>query len=73
MKLNKLCIAALVAGSFGMTSCSDDFLNEEQITQHDTEYFKTQEGIDALVTGDFQKRESFTRSNTSIAYSVALT
>lgn len=54
MKLNKLCIAALVAGSFGMTSCSDDFLNEEQITQHDTEYFKTQEGIDALVTGDYQ-------------------
>ena len=55
MKLNKLCIAALlVAGTVGVSSCKEDFLNETQITQHDTEYFKTQEGIDALVTGAYQ-------------------
>ena len=42
MKLNKLCIAALVAGTIGVTfsSCKDSFLEEVQVTQHDTEYFK---------------------------------
>lgn len=54
MKLNKIFLAAFVAGCVGMTSCSDEFLKEEQITQHDTEYFKTQEGLDALVTGAYQ-------------------
>jgi len=56
MKLNKLCIAALVAGSIGVTfsSCKDSYLDEVQITQHDTEYFKTQDGLDALVTGAYQ-------------------
>lgn len=56
MKLNKICIAALVAGTVGMTfsSCKESFLDENQITQRDTEYFKTQDGIDALVTGAYQ-------------------
>ena len=55
MKLNKVYIAALlVAGTVGMSSCKEDFLDENQITKHDTEYFKTQEGIDALVTGAYQ-------------------
>ena len=50
MKLNKLCMAALVAGTIGVTlsSCKDSYLDETQITQHDTEYFKTQDGLDAL-------------------------
>ena len=56
MKINKLFLAALVAASAGMsfTACSDEFLDETQITQHDTEYFKTQDGIDDLVTGAYQ-------------------
>ena len=55
MKLNKVYIAALlVAGTVGMSSCKGDFLDETQITQHDTEYFKTQEGLDKLVTGAYQ-------------------
>ena len=56
MKLNKLCMAALVAGTIGVTlsSCKDSYLDETQITQHDTEYFKTQDGLDALVTGAYQ-------------------
>lgn len=56
MKLNKLCITALVAGTIGVTisSCSSSYLDETQITQHDTEYFKTQDGLDALVTGAYQ-------------------
>ena len=49
-------MAALVAASAGMsfTACSDEFLDETQITQHDTEYFKTQDGINDLVTGAYQ-------------------
>ncbi len=54
MKLNKIFLAALAAGVVGMSSCKEDFLDETQITQHDTEYFKTQDGIDALVTGAYQ-------------------
>lgn len=54
MKLNKSLMAILIAaGCVAMTSCSEDFLKEEQITQHDTEYFKTEEGIDKLVTGAY--------------------
>lgn len=56
MKLNKLILATCVAGSMGMTftACSDSFLEETQITQRDTEYFKTQDGLDDLVTGAYQ-------------------
>ena len=38
-----------------MTSCSDSFLEEDQITQYDTSYFNTQEGLDGLVTGAYEK------------------
>ena len=56
MKINKYFMAALFAASAGMTftACSDEFLDETQITQHDTEYFQTQDGIDDLVTGAYQ-------------------
>ena len=54
MKLNKVFLAALIAGTVGVSSCKEDFLDETQITQHDTEYFKTQDGIEALVTGAYQ-------------------
>lgn len=37
-----------------MTSCSDSFLEEDQITQYDTSYFNTQEGLDGLVTGAYE-------------------
>lgn len=48
----------LLAGVIGMgalTACGEDFLNEELITQPSTDYFKTQEGLDELVTGTYQK------------------
>lgn len=38
-----------------MTSCSEDFLNEEQITSPSKDYFKTQSGIDELSIGAYQK------------------
>jgi len=57
MKLNKLFIAMIFAGVAGttFTSCGDDFLQEDLITTKSTDYFKTQEGLDALVTGTYQK------------------
>ena len=55
MKINKFFMAALVASAgMSFTACSDEFLDETQITQHDTEYFKTQDGINDLVTGAYQ-------------------
>ena len=40
MKTNKFFMAALIAVSAGMsfTACSDEFLDETQITQHDTRH-----------------------------------
>lgn len=58
MKLNKILyrsvIASLVLG-FMAISCSDSFLDENLTTQYNTDRFKTQEGIDELVTGAYQK------------------
>jgi len=53
MKLNRYILGAVVLGMSGMTltSCSERFLDEEQINAYNNEYFKTQEGIDKLSTG----------------------
>lgn len=58
MKLHNISYAAVLVAALGgtaLTSCSDSFLEEEQINALDTDYFKTQEGIDDLVTGAYQK------------------
>ena len=57
MKLNKILFSALMFSAINgaMTSCSDSFLEEDQITQYDTSYFNTQEGLDGLVTGAYEK------------------
>lgn len=57
MKYNKIIPAVMLAAIVGVssTSCSDDFLEEELTTTYNTDYFKTQEGIDALVIGAYQK------------------
>lgn len=57
MKLNRILFAAALVGatSGSMTSCSDSFLNEELKTQYSTDRFRTQEGLDDLVTGAYQK------------------
>ena len=41
MKLNKILFSALMLSAINgaMTSCSDSFLEEDQITQYDTSYF----------------------------------
>lgn len=57
MKLNRILFAALIASITGssITSCSESFLDENLTTQYSTDRFKTQEGLDELVTGAYQK------------------
>ena len=57
MKINKLLFAAILTSVMGgsITSCSESFLDEELKTQYSTDRFKTQEGLDELVTGAYQK------------------
>lgn len=57
MKLNRILFAALIASITGssITSCSESFLYENLTTQYSTDRFKTQEGLDELVTGAYQK------------------
>lgn len=57
MKINKLLFAAILTSVMGgsFTSCSESFLDEELKTQYSTDRFKTQEGLDELVTGAYQK------------------
>ena len=56
MKLNRILFAALIASVTGssITSCSESFLDENLTTQYSTDRFKTQEGLDELVTGAYQ-------------------
>lgn len=53
----KLTIGTLLAAVAGMTfsSCSSDFLDEKLTTNYSTERFTTQEGLDELSTGAYQK------------------
>ena len=57
MKLNRILFAALIASITGssITSCSESFLDENLTTQYRTGRFKTQAGVDELVTGAYQK------------------
>lgn len=58
MKINKILFTSLIAGTLGVVSlpsCSDGFLDEELITQPSTDHFKTQAGLDDLVTGNYSK------------------
>ena len=53
MKLNKNILLGIIAGSLvlpAMTSCSD-FLDEKLTTKQNTDYFDTNEGIEALMNG----------------------
>jgi tetratricopeptide (TPR) repeat protein len=55
MNINKYIIGTLLLGStgIGLTSCSDSFLDETQVNAYNTEYFKTQAGLDDLITGTY--------------------
>src|SRR5574344_1305529 len=55
MNINKYIIGTLLLGStgIGLISCSDRFLDETQVNAYNTEYFKTQAGLDDLITGTY--------------------
>lgn len=55
MKLQKYIFGALSAAvlGMGMTSCSESFLDEELINQQSTDYFKSEKGLDDLITGTY--------------------
>lgn len=59
MKLDRILYSTILAvgvlGGATLTSCSDSFLEENLITDPSADYFKTQQGIDELVTGAYQK------------------
>ena len=57
MKNYKILVASIfgAAGLLVLNACSKDFLKEEQITIPDTDYFKTQAGLDDLATGVYSK------------------
>ena len=57
MKFNSIIYATTLAAMMGGTlaSCSESFLDEELKTEYSTDYFKTPEGLDDLVTGAYQK------------------
>lgn len=56
MKIKHILFSAAILAAMGgttLTSCSESFLDEEQITSYDKDYFKTQDGIDDLITGAY--------------------
>ncbi len=56
MKYNRFLMASTIVGTIiaSTVSCSDDFLDEKLTTTYSTDRFKTQEGLDELVTGAYQ-------------------
>ncbi len=57
MKLNRFFLTVVSAGLIGgmLASCAESFLDEELTTSYSTDRFKTQDGLDELVTGAYQK------------------
>ena len=55
MKNIKFILGALLLTGFATvsTSCNDDFLKEDQINAQNISYFKTQSGLDDLITGAY--------------------
>ncbi len=55
MKIKNIILSTLAVGcmSAGVTSCSDSFLEENLINQQSSDSFKTQEGLDGLITGTY--------------------
>lgn len=55
MKLNRILLSSLFLASMGVVTvgCSDSFLEEDQLTAKGLDYFKTEKGIDDLITGTY--------------------
>ena len=57
MKINKILLSLGLVTALGLSvsSCKDDFLQEDLTTTYSTQTFETQDGLDLLVTGAYQK------------------
>ncbi len=55
MNIQKLCYLFIAGSLILVSSCKESFLDEELTTTYNTDTFETQDGLDALVTGAYQK------------------
>ncbi len=46
--INKILIGAIIVSAVSLSSCGDSFLHEEKTTAYTTQYFETEEGLNAL-------------------------
>lgn len=55
MKLNRFLLSSLFLASMGVVTvgCSDSFLEEDQLTAKGLDYYKTEKGLDDLITGTY--------------------
>lgn len=55
MKLNRILFSSLFLASMGFvaTGCSDSFLDEDQLNAKNLEYYKSEVGINDLITGTY--------------------
>ena len=55
MKLNRILLSSLFLASMGFvaTGCSDSFLDEDQLNAKNLEYYKSEVGINDLITGTY--------------------
>ena len=55
MKLNRILLSSLFLASMGFvaTGCSDSFLDEEQLNRKNLDYYKSEDGINDLITGTY--------------------
>ena len=55
MKLNRILLSSLFLASMGFVTvgCSDSFLEEDQLTAKGLDYYKTEKGLDDLITGTY--------------------
>lgn len=55
MKLNRILLSSLFLASMGFvaTGCSDSFLDEEQLNAKNLDYYKSEDGINDLITGAY--------------------
>jgi hypothetical protein len=55
IKINCIYIALLLASMGSIQSCHDEFLDETLTTERNTEFYKTEEGIQSLASGAYHR------------------
>ena len=63
-----LALWAIILIVSGISSCTEDFLNEELKTQRNTEYFKTPEGIADLADGLYNQLQKLFHGQGAVSF-----